>query len=105
MWMDRLGFKDIIAWSKDILLFLFTGKAEGSLFEDDGDGYEFTKGGYLLTRYVAELQSSVVTVRVSKTEGLWKRPKRRLHVQLLLGGGAMVCLPFLEGRCCILTRH
>uniref|UniRef100_A0A2N9EDB9 DUF5110 domain-containing protein n=1 Tax=Fagus sylvatica TaxID=28930 RepID=A0A2N9EDB9_FAGSY len=66
------------------------GKAEGSLFEDDGDGYEFTKGGYLLTRYVAELQSSVVTVRVSKTEGLWKRPKRRLHVQLLLGGGAML---------------
>ncbi|KAF3967748.1 hypothetical protein CMV_008277 [Castanea mollissima] len=66
------------------------GKAEGFLFEDDGDGYEFTKGGYLLTHYVAELQSSVVTVRVSKTEGLWKRPKRRMHVQLLLGEGAML---------------
>ncbi|KDP39742.1 hypothetical protein JCGZ_02762 [Jatropha curcas] len=66
------------------------GKAKGVLFEDAGDGYEFTKGGYLFTHYVAELQSSVVTVRVSKTEGVWKRPKRRLHVQLLLGGGAMV---------------
>ncbi|KAM4124060.1 hypothetical protein ACB094_01G203900 [Castanea mollissima] len=66
------------------------GKAEGFLFEDDGDGYEFTKGGYLLTHYVAELQSSVVTVRVSKTEGLWKRPKRPMHVQLLLGEGAML---------------
>ncbi|XP_050270102.1 uncharacterized protein LOC126714137 isoform X3 [Quercus robur] len=66
------------------------GKAEGFLFEDDGDGYEFTKGGYLLTYYVAELQSSIVTVRVSKTEGLWKRPKRRIHVQLLLGEGAML---------------
>ncbi|XP_034704565.1 alpha-glucosidase 2-like isoform X1 [Vitis riparia] len=64
------------------------GKAEGVLFEDDGDGYEFTTGGYLLTYYVAELQSSVVSVRVSKTEGSWKRPKRGLHVQLLLGGGA-----------------
>ncbi|CAL5188371.1 unnamed protein product [Lathyrus oleraceus] len=66
------------------------GKAEGFLFEDDGDGYEFTKGNYLLTRYVAELQSSVVTVIVHKTEGSWKRPTRHLHIQLLLGGGAML---------------
>ncbi|KAJ4851187.1 hypothetical protein Tsubulata_000510 [Turnera subulata] len=64
------------------------GHARGLLFEDDGDGYEFMRGGYLLTHYMAELQSSVVTVRISKTEGLWKRPNRRLHVQLLLGGGA-----------------
>ncbi|KAL2348795.1 hypothetical protein Fmac_002795 [Flemingia macrophylla] len=66
------------------------GKAEGVLFEDDGDGYEFTKGNYLLTHYVAELKSSVVTVSVSKTEGSWERPKRRLHIQLLLGGGALL---------------
>ncbi|WCJ20544.1 heteroglycan glucosidase 1 [Euphorbia peplus] len=66
------------------------GKAKGIIFEDDGDGYEFTKGGYLLTQYVAELHSSVVTVRVCETEGSWKRPERRLNVQLLLGGGAKV---------------
>ncbi|KAK7367097.1 hypothetical protein VNO80_09106 [Phaseolus coccineus] len=66
------------------------GKAEGVLFEDDGDGYEFTKGNYLLTHYVADLKSSVVTVSVHKTEGSWERPKRHLHIQLLLGGGAMV---------------
>ncbi|XP_022867665.1 uncharacterized protein LOC111387343 [Olea europaea var. sylvestris] len=30
------------------------GKAEGFLYEDDGDGYEYLKGGYLLTTYVAE---------------------------------------------------
>ncbi|GLT34833.1 hypothetical protein SLA2020_093260, partial [Shorea laevis] len=64
------------------------GKAEGVLFEDDGDGYGFTGGEYLLTHYTAELQSSVITVRISKTEGLWKRPNRRLHVQLLIGEGA-----------------
>ncbi|XP_052211449.1 uncharacterized protein LOC127814178 isoform X2 [Diospyros lotus] len=64
------------------------GKAKGVLFEDEGDGYEFTRGGYLLTTYVAELESSVVTVRVSKTEGSWRRPKRRLHVQILFGGYA-----------------
>ncbi|KAF4378533.1 hypothetical protein F8388_022354 [Cannabis sativa] len=44
------------------------------------NGYEFTEGQFLLTHYVAELQSSVVTIRVSKTEGSWKRPSRRLHV-------------------------
>ncbi|KAM5573734.1 hypothetical protein ABKV19_013331 [Rosa sericea] len=66
------------------------GKAEGVLYEDDGDGYEFLEGGFLLTHYVAELQSSTLTVKISKTEGSWKRPNRRLHVQLLLGGGAMV---------------
>ncbi|OVA18457.1 Glycoside hydrolase [Macleaya cordata] len=65
------------------------GKAEGFIFEDEGDGYEFNEGGYLLTYYVAELQSSVVTIIVSKTEGSWRRPNRHLHIQLLLGGGAM----------------
>ncbi|XP_047971448.1 alpha-glucosidase 2-like isoform X1 [Salvia hispanica] len=66
------------------------GKAIGSLFEDDGDGYEYTRGGYLLTTYVAERQSSVVNVTVLKTEGSWERPNRRLHVKLLLGKGATI---------------
>ncbi|XP_073130033.1 uncharacterized protein [Henckelia pumila] len=66
------------------------GKAQGILFEDKGDGYEYTSGGYLLTTYVAEQQSSVVTVKVAQTEGYWKRPNRCLHVQLLLGKGAMI---------------
>ncbi|KAI3468955.1 hypothetical protein Pfo_025618 [Paulownia fortunei] len=66
------------------------GKAKGFLYEDDGDGYEYTKGGYLFTTYVAERQSSVVTVKVLKAEGCWKRPNRRLHVQLLLGECDMI---------------
>jgi hypothetical protein len=70
----------------------FTGKAEGVLFEDAGDGYTFTQGDYLLTYYIAELHSSVVIVKVLKSEGSWKRPKRNLKINILLGGGAMVCL-------------
>ncbi|KAK1438367.1 hypothetical protein QVD17_04175 [Tagetes erecta] len=66
------------------------GKAEGVMFEDDGDGYEYTNGGYLLTTYTAELKSSVITIKVAKAEGLWARPNRRLHVHILLGEGAMV---------------
>ena len=74
----------------------FTGKAEGILFEDAGDGYAFTQGDYLLTYYSAELHSSVVTVKVFKSEGSWRRPKRNLKINILLGGGAMVCLlPFI----------
>lgn len=76
--------------------FLLAGKAKGILFEDDGDGYGFTEGQYLLTHYLAELQESVVTVRISATEGSWKRPQRRLNVKLLLGEGAMVSLTFIE---------
>ncbi|XP_010466714.1 PREDICTED: uncharacterized protein LOC104746868 isoform X2 [Camelina sativa] len=66
------------------------GKAKGLLFEDDGDGYGYTKGRFLVTHYIAERHSATVTVKVSKTEGDWQRPKRRVHVQLLLGGGAML---------------
>ncbi|CAL1386677.1 unnamed protein product [Linum trigynum] len=73
------------------------GGAQGQLFEDDGDSYDFTKGEYLLTHYVAELKSSVVTIKVSKTEGLWKRPSRRLHVHLLLGGGAKLVALGMDG--------
>lgn len=74
-----------IGWLSNI-----AGKAVGCLFEDDGDGYEYTRGGYLLTTYIAERQSSVVTVKVLKTEGSWKRPNRHLQVKLLLGKGAKV---------------
>ncbi|KAF2315677.1 hypothetical protein GH714_040205 [Hevea brasiliensis] len=45
------------------------GQAKGIVFEDDGDGYEFAKGGYLVTPYVTERLYSVVIVRVSKAEG------------------------------------
>ncbi|KAF2315710.1 hypothetical protein GH714_040239 [Hevea brasiliensis] len=57
---------------------------KGVLFEDDGDGYEFTKGAYLFTRYVAELQSSIVTIFL-KHKGLGRGPKDSAHA-ILLGG-------------------
>ncbi|RZR96019.1 hypothetical protein BHM03_00024943 [Ensete ventricosum] len=66
------------------------GKAAGVLYEDDGDGYGYTQGNYLLTYYTAEIDSSVLTVKVLKSEGSWKRPQRALHVKLLLGGGVVV---------------
>ncbi|KAL5198344.1 hypothetical protein ABZP36_001856 [Zizania latifolia] len=84
----------------DLLLIISldeNGKAEGVLFEDAGDGYGFTRGDYLLTYYVAELYSSVVSVKVLKTEGSWKRPKRKLNISILLGGGAMISSHGVDG--------
>ncbi|XP_051181003.1 uncharacterized protein [Lolium perenne] len=73
------------------------GKAEGVLFEDAGDGYGFTQGDYLLTYYVAEVHSSVVSVKILKTEGSWNRPKRNLNISILLGGGAMISSHGVDG--------
>ena len=74
-----------------------SGEIQGALFEDDGDGYGYINGDYLLTTYVAELNSSVITMNVSKTEGSWKRSYRRLHLHILLGERALVCLMSLVG--------
>ncbi|KAJ3694752.1 hypothetical protein LUZ60_000129 [Juncus effusus] len=85
----------------DLTLFIALdkdGRAEGVLFEDEGDGYGYTNGEYLLTYYVAEMHSSVVTVKVFKTEGSWKRPKRTLHIHLLLGGYAMIKADGIDGK-------
>ncbi|KAF8655174.1 hypothetical protein HU200_061314 [Digitaria exilis] len=73
------------------------GKAEGVLFEYAGDGYEFTHGEYLLTYYSAKLDSMAVTVKVFKSEGSWKRPKRNLKINVLLGGGAMISALGVDG--------
>ncbi|XP_020571578.1 uncharacterized protein LOC110018570 [Phalaenopsis equestris] len=74
-----------------------SGKAEGVLFEDDGDGYGYTEGAFILTYYVAELNSSTVTVRVSQTEGSWRRHTRSLLVHILLGNGAMIVGRGIDG--------
>ncbi|KAJ8509812.1 hypothetical protein OPV22_000246 [Ensete ventricosum] len=73
------------------------GKAAGVLYEDDGDGYGYTQGNYLLTYYTAEIDSSVLTVKVLKSEGSWKRPQRALHVKLLLGGGVVIDAQGVDG--------
>ena len=93
--MHRKNTLYLLSFSFRIMSFMtisihLSGKAVGLLFEDDGDGYGYTEGRYLITHYIAERQSSVVTVKILITEGEWERPKRRIHVQLLLGGGAMV---------------
>lgn len=73
------------------------GKAAGSLYEDGGDGFDFKNGDYLVTHYEAERVPSLkskdgeVVIRVASTEGHRERPKRTLHVRLLIGENVEVC--------------
>lgn len=61
------------------------GHAVGRLYEDDGDGFDYLSGDYLLTTYEAIRVGNHVTVSVASTEGSRPRPARGLHVRLLLG--------------------
>ncbi|GJP34984.1 hypothetical protein CLOM_g19456 [Closterium sp. NIES-68] len=72
-----------------------SGTSEGQLFEDEGDGFGYRNGEYLLTSYAAthgvgEGGQQVVEVKVAREEGSWKRPHRKLVARVLLGDGAYV---------------
>ena len=74
-----------------------SGKAEGVLYEDDGDGYGYKHDKYLLTYYEAQQllpsnknDAAQVVIKISRSEGQWPRPHRKLHICLLLGHTAQV---------------
>lgn len=68
-------------------------RAEGTLFEDAGDGYGHETQDYLLTTYSASVEGKEVVVRVGRVEGNRPRPTRQLWVRVLLGDAVEV-----EGR-------
>jgi alpha-glucosidase len=71
------------------------GKASGDLYEDEGDGHGYKNGDYLITHYEAEkVDSHEVVIRIASVQGQRERPKRTLHVRLLIGENVQV-----EGEC------
>jgi alpha-glucosidase len=62
-----------------------TGRASGRLYEDEGEGFGYREGEYLLTTYQAVLERGVVEVSIAQEEGQRPRPVRELHVELLTG--------------------
>lgn len=78
------------------LFLLPSGKASGELYEDDGDGFAYQNGDYLITHYEAEKVSNTnanngeVLIRVASTEGYRERPKRTLKVRVLVGENVQV---------------
>lgn len=65
-----------------------SGRAEGILYEDDGEGYAYVDGDYLLTTYVAEQTGDTVVVSVAREEGDRQRPVRTVNVTVVTNDGA-----------------
>ncbi|MBW2510251.1 MAG: DUF5110 domain-containing protein [Deltaproteobacteria bacterium] len=59
------------------------GKAEGQVYEDDGDGFGYAAGDYLLTTYEAAVHDGDVRVRVARREGRRATSPRELRVHVL----------------------
>lgn len=63
------------------------GYAEGWLYEDDGDGWDFLSGDYRLARYTATQSGNTVTVEVAEIDGARPTPARAVTIQVVTDGG------------------
>ena len=61
------------------------GHAEGTLYEDAGDGYGYQHGQFRRTRFVAETRGAVVRVKLAGAEGAWNPPASRRYRVTLAG--------------------
>jgi alpha-glucosidase len=66
------------------------GQATGKLYEDDGDGFGYRNGNFLLTTYRAECHGGLVDVVISATEGGRPRSKRAVLVEVVDGQGQLL---------------
>lgn len=62
------------------------GRACGQLYEDDGDGYGYRHGDYLVTKMEANLQKKQLHVTLSAVEGDREAPVRRLRIAFVRDG-------------------
>ncbi len=66
-----------------------SGRAQGRLYEDAGDGFGYAQGDYLLTTYRAVPTDGGVEISIAKQEGQRPRPGRELHIELLTDDGVI----------------
>jgi alpha-glucosidase len=66
-----------------------SGSAEGWLYEDDGEGYDYLAGDYRLARYTATQSGSDVTIEVSEVEGLMPAPVRPVNIEIITDSGVV----------------
>ena len=64
------------------------GRATGVLYEDDGEGYGYQTGDYLLTTYSAVQSGDRVEVGVASEEGERERPARMVTVIVVTDSGS-----------------
>ena len=60
------------------------GCAEGRLYEDAGDGFEYKQGEYLLTKYTAKLDGKILTISAKSRKGKLGIPKREVVVKVVM---------------------
>ncbi len=62
------------------------GRANGQLYEDDGDGFDYRNGAYLISNMEAELVKNRLTVTLSPEEGQWASPSRTIRIACVRKG-------------------
>jgi len=65
-----------------------SGRAEGRLYEDAGEGYGHTRGEFRRTRFTAETAGGVLRVRAVVEDGDWPEPEGRRYTVTVAGAGA-----------------
>ncbi len=55
-------------------------KASGIVYEDAGDGFQYKKGEYLISKFEAKQTGSTLKVMISHSKGNLKRPDRKYKV-------------------------
>ena len=65
------------------------GTAEGWLYEDDGEGYDYQTGDYRLARYTATQSGNNVTIAVAEVQGLMPTPSRQVTVEIVTDTGVV----------------
>ena len=65
-----------------------TGQATGTFYEDDGDGWGYQSGDYMLATFGAQRVGGDVTVSLDSVAGSYALLNRDLTIRVLLGGGA-----------------
>ena len=66
-----------------------SGYAEGWLYEDDGDGFDYLLGDYRLARYTATQSGSNVTIEVAEIDGTMATPSRTVNVEIVTDSGVV----------------
>ena len=68
------------------------GRAEGTLYEDTGDGYEYLKNKFCFSTFKAEKQGDSIIVKCTDQEGKLKSEKRLVSVAVVNDHG--ICYGF-----------
>ncbi len=66
------------------------GEANGTMYEDEGEGWGFRSGEYRRIEFTAKQRGPWVVVRANKTDGDWPRGKRTTKIRVLLPDGSEV---------------